>query len=254
MPDPTERGRKPDIPQNKQVIRHLLAVERITINPQDETICALVPVSIQLVDRMLRTGHLVQRSGALSDFSHNRLAVQTTPSLFSRLVDIQTTEEVGRLLFDPEENLAYAKIKAKDAGSIHHFITQLGLSIDDNNLYEKVAGYLFAIDELTDPFPGRSQDANAQQEIDAAADLFPLLPVDALGTLRNLADQACERKGFIVAINAEAAFTIHGVVEGSDQDLEISFGPQGMPYLLIAAIQPMGPYEERFLEELRNNA
>ena len=169
----------------------------------DENICAAVPTSIEMLQRMIVTGRLVDRSPFSDNYSNNSLIAFPTPSMIPSLNDFEISKGITDVLYDQEFLREACEAQAASIAQTHYFLFQLGMTLENPQLNGTVFDYLHSSDpdhkRIQELLTG-SLESLSEQEIGYSSELFPYTPLDSLHRIAAVTEKARERKGFIVGI------------------------------------------------------
>lgn len=249
----TEVPHTNEAPSRKLVAEHMLRAERSTISVTDPKICAFFPTSIELVNTLLTTGTLLDKSD-MESLPSNHVSVWATQSLVKNFPTWQPNTEVERVFTDPDELTQSASGAAEDYAQAHALLSQLNVPFTHNRV-GLVREYLLESSDhmrwFSDVF---HPETSGHPEIRALLDLLPELPEDRLSEVPQLLTNARERRGFLVGLESDYPFNLKETVAENDYHVAISFGFEGIPYKAISQIQPLGLHEVKFMQDLRKES
>jgi len=223
------------------VIKHLLSVRK-EIDVTNPNILAVVTTSPEMLMNMLRTGVLQDRLPRYPHAPHIILG-RPTPAHAKEFVGIleslESTDELNLM----------TKSDAGVTARVHHFIANTGLPFDDN-VMKAVDNYLFDHNPTMKAATGvvaEEMDVSnlAEAAIGSSVDLLSFLPHMPQARIDELIRQGDRRQGFRIAIASDAGATVVDIIDPAYADqygkrVGYSFGPDGMPYTAIVAIEPLG--------------
>lgn len=246
-----------EIPPEEGAIQHLLNTEVDEIDPHNRKFGALTWTSIEMLDTLLATGRLPDRSEEADYNSEETLGI-ALPGLVAEGHSFPQNDEVRKFLSNPDQAAFYAKVEANRVAEIHYFLRTFGLPFDNPPLTRVVSDYLHLSDRGIQDLMTResgSEEYAAEQNIVASMDLLSFLPSEAMDKVPIVANDAKSRKGIVIGISTPpkaAEFRILGPIAGNDHLMKFSFGPRGMHYTNIGANSPQGRVEKAYYSSLRN--
>lgn len=228
-------------PLTKEVIAHLRTIAgRGPVRLDDLRHGAVHGTSVE-------TLLLAKNSGVIIGYSHDKplgqyrrgdLSVYPTPQLINKIDHLTDPSIREQLVEYPNEAITYAKTYAERAAQRHALLTNLGIPISDQTaeiqalrLIEGEGGH----PRTTAYTRGYFLKTYSHEVLEAAL------------------QKALLRKGFLLGISPEITTTPSITLQEGDRgssDIRITTNGHGLPYLLISGIEPLGPIEEEFLNNL----
>jgi hypothetical protein len=242
-----ERAITPEHSQ-EEVIKHFLRSQIRTIDPRDKQICGLVSTTAQMLTHAVKTERIVDKSHA-ELFGTNTLIVTVTPNFLSRVGDD------GEVDFtDLHGTRMGLEARAGIDASNHYFLSQLGLSFDDEGISYLANEYLRYFEYAQDPESKVPvvNDLRRGRIIEAYDEFLPHVPEHLVGKVTGIAQEALEQRGFVLGLSTNAQFTVEGpVLQGLPEFYITSSDPRGFSYTDFVLNEPLGDHEVRLLQDWR---
>jgi hypothetical protein len=248
------KERKEQAPRD-EVIEHILNIARRgAVLTEDERHGALHGTSLEVVEILLQTGRLVERSGGTQGFVNydiGEVSVLPTVGLIVPVMD-RGSQSAITFLFNPEEAGDFTRSLALRNAGTHCFLRKLGISLDDRKSLDFASCYFSLPKKDEMPLTIAGHATQAKEEIEAAS-YFSEKGI-AFDQINKALLEANERRGFLLGISPDVQ-SQNGIViprnKSNDPHMIIRTFWQGLPYQFISGIEPLGLVEERFLENLQ---
>ena len=246
-----EAKRFKELSSENPIAAHLLRAEVVAVSPMDERVGVIHATSIEMINQMLHSGRLLDRSASRGPRGDTEFLGIATPPLVKNNSTIDLKSEAIDLLTQPNElRDATSPVYAEGLAQAHYLLTGLGLPLDDSELINKAEEFLFESHpktKLIDAIMGIGG-----YELNTELDFLTHVGPEFLLSLSRLTEEARKRKGFLVGISpSRTDLVVVRGVDNRDPQTRFSFGTAGIPYAAISAIEPLGSEEKKLLETLR---
>lgn len=231
-----------ETPVRPEIVEHLRGVIAQTggkVDVTDPRYVAVHGTSEQTLKRLLQTGRIpgVTHSDPFKSYEPGDVSIIPTPTM--DVPDHLRTDSIKDFQINPQEVDSYGRINAEIIAQRHEFLTHIGRPLTGRREGELADG---SVNREADPDETERSDAYFRQ-----TGLSQEVIITA-------ADAARPKRGFLLGIG-NSALEDEGlyVMEGDPDVYDLRFRStdgEGLPYEHIAGIEPLGPDEKKFLEDL----